>query len=329
MVVRRTGRIHLLSTWDEGVPEEIRQDELFGLSWNPSIALDRLNQIDGTARAETLASDGWSPGSQTTIDAVFPNATLQDAGPMLRHVRGPKTAAELSCICTAAALAEAVLSAILVAVRPGVSSRELIGIYAEAGASLGSSSPPTEAVIWIARPEGGPVPAPRWPWRLPSARPLQAGELIAINPGAFYGGYEGVLGRTFAVGEAADVGALALRDRCQYALDATIGMCRPGSTGADLVAVWTEASGCAPLGVLARGVGLGVEPPVIGQNTGSAEVLEEGLVLAVSGSMRMPDGSPGAVGGVFCQDMVLVGAAGPTVLTRYGEGSGGPARSSV
>ena len=35
VVVRSTGRVHLLSTWDEGVPPEIAREDLYPLSWNP------------------------------------------------------------------------------------------------------------------------------------------------------------------------------------------------------------------------------------------------------------------------------------------------------
>ena len=319
VVVRRTGRVHLLSTWDEGVPEEIRREELFGLSWNPSIAGARLRQVEGAAGADVLASDGWSPGAQTMIDTVFAGTTLTDAGPLLRRVRSPKSEDELTCIRVAASLAEAVLSVVVAALRPGVSSRELIGIYAEAAASLGSASVPSEAAVWVAaRDAEGGDGRRAWPGRLPSERRLEAGELVAINPGAFYGGYEGVLGRSLAVGEEAARPAIELHRRCRTALDATIAMCRPGATGADLVRTWRAASGAEAPDVLARGVGLGAEPPVIGRDTGHPEVLDKGVVLAVGGAMPMAGNLPTSVGGVFEQDMILVGAEGPEVLTRYG-----------
>src|SRR5262249_52454800 len=36
VVVRETARVHLLSTWDEGVPPEITRDDLYRMSWNPA-----------------------------------------------------------------------------------------------------------------------------------------------------------------------------------------------------------------------------------------------------------------------------------------------------
>ena len=35
VVVRETGAIHLLSTWDEGVPDDIPHENLYGIAWNP------------------------------------------------------------------------------------------------------------------------------------------------------------------------------------------------------------------------------------------------------------------------------------------------------
>ncbi len=313
VIVRRTGRMHLLSTWDEGVPEEIGREDLFGLSWNPAIATARLKGIEGAAGAAVLASDGWSPSAQTLIEAVFPGASLGDAGPLLRRSRSAKSWDEVACIHTAVCLAEGILGAIREAVRPGVSSRQLVARYGEAAASLGSTSPPTEAVIWTSPPERPGVSRRSWPWRLPSDRPLVAGELVGLNPGAFYAGYEGTLGRTLAVGgEASDV-AMALDRRCREGLDATIAACRLGATGFDLLAAWKAATGVEPPEVLARGVGLGTEPPIIGRGVGGAEVIDAGVVLAVSGSIS----SPGGDSGVLAEDVVLVGADGPTILTRY------------
>src|SRR6185312_13077205 len=47
VVVRDTGRVHLLSTWDEGVPPEIGRDDLYGLSWSPANLAASLAAIPG------------------------------------------------------------------------------------------------------------------------------------------------------------------------------------------------------------------------------------------------------------------------------------------
>ena len=43
VLVRATGAIHLLSTWDEGVPDDIPHENLYGIAWNP------MNTIVGAA----------------------------------------------------------------------------------------------------------------------------------------------------------------------------------------------------------------------------------------------------------------------------------------
>ncbi|MDT5215554.1 MAG: Xaa-Pro dipeptidase, partial [Mycobacterium sp.] len=40
VMMRGTGEIHLNSSWDEGMPEEIDHDHLYGLAWNPMTLVD-------------------------------------------------------------------------------------------------------------------------------------------------------------------------------------------------------------------------------------------------------------------------------------------------
>src|SRR5580658_10982488 len=35
VVVRATGAVHLVSSWDEGIPDDIPHDHLFGITWSP------------------------------------------------------------------------------------------------------------------------------------------------------------------------------------------------------------------------------------------------------------------------------------------------------
>ncbi len=92
----------------------------------------------------------------------------------------------------------------------------------------------------------------------------------------------------------------------------------PGATGADLVAAWTSSGEALPAAPLAHGVGLGVEPPIIGAGVGASGVLAPGTVLAVTGWV----GEEG-VGGVLERDLVLVTDGDPQVLTDDGRGPAG------
>src|SRR6478752_7769317 len=56
VVVRATGAIHLVSTWDEGVPDDIPHEHLFGITFNSQNTLAMLTGIDGAATARTVAT---------------------------------------------------------------------------------------------------------------------------------------------------------------------------------------------------------------------------------------------------------------------------------
>ncbi|HET6963313.1 MAG TPA: M24 family metallopeptidase [Acidimicrobiales bacterium] len=309
VVVAATGRVHLLSTWDEGVPDEIPHRDLFGLSWNPAIASARLRAIEGLDAASRVATDGWGTGAAQLIASLCPRADVVDGGGLIRQARAAKSPDEMACLFTAAAAAEAGLSALSAALRPGVTERELVGVYAERLASIGMACPPTEGVVWVSTDSSRPR-------RVPSDRRLQAGDLVALNPGASFAGYEVTVGRTRVVGSPSQPGlsqgALATR----AALDAVIGTCRPGATGADLLDAWERYGGTTLYEPLAWGLGLGVEAPVIGPGRlGRSAGIRAGAVLAVQ-AWTFTEG----VGGILEQDVIAVGPEGPTVVTRSRSG---------
>lgn len=197
VVLGATGAIHLLSTWDEGVPTEIGHESLYGLSWNPARLLANLRAIPDTAALRRVGTDGWSPGSAGLFQEWLPGAEVVDGGPALLQARSVKTADELACLVTAAAAAEAGLAAMVAALEPGVTERQLLAVHAGTIAGLGLPTPPTEAVA-TATPLHGPV-ARRY---LATERPAAEGELVLLTGAALYAGYEATVGRTWLVGRA-------------------------------------------------------------------------------------------------------------------------------
>jgi Xaa-Pro aminopeptidase len=289
----------MLSTWDEGVPPEIPHANLFGLKWNPANLLVGLAAIPGIRDVRRVGTDSLSPGLDQFIAAFAPNATLVDAGPALWEARTPKSRDEVTCIETATAVAEAALTAMQDALRPGTSERELTGAYLEAISRLGSPTPPTEAVA-CATPRSGPVTLRQ----VPSSALIGPRQLVVLNPGAMYAGYEGGVGRTAAVGDPSSAQRL-LASRCRAALDAVVDRCRAGARGADLQR--DDAS------VLVHGLGLGAEPPVVSADTGHDAVLTTGMVLSVQAWVAET-----GTGGVLERDVVHVVDGTPRVLSRYG-----------
>jgi hypothetical protein len=90
--------------------------------------------------------------------------------------------------------------------------------------------------------------------RIPTERRVEPGEPVVFEGGAVYDGYAGVVGRTRDVDDTWSTLA---------------GVLHPGATGADIAAAHPHAT--------ARGIGLGLEPPITG-----ADVLEQGMTLAIT-----------------------------------------------
>ena len=201
VAVRETGRVHLLSTWDEGVPPEIGRDDLYRLSWNPANLAADLAKIPGLRGARRVGTDGLSPLFAGLIPQLVTPAELVDAAPVMTAARRTKTPDEITCLEVASAIAEAALSAMEGALAPGITERELLGIYDERIASLGAPMPPSESVCF-ATPLHGPVRFRH----LASDRPIGEGELVVLAPGALYAGYEAGLARTRVAGNTGPAG---------------------------------------------------------------------------------------------------------------------------
>ena len=308
VAVRQTERVHLLSTWDEGVPPEIGHDDLYGLSWNPANLAAALAAIPGLRESRRVGTDGLTPMFSGLLSQLVTSGELVDAAPVIQAARRIKTPDEITCLDVAAAIAEAALSALEDALAPGVAERDLLGVYYERVAGLGAPIPPSESVCF-ATPTSGPV---RFRY-LASDRPVKDGELVVLAPGALYAGYQAGLARTRVAGSTATATAAELATRCARSMDTLLSACRPGNTGADLYRAW-ESSGNRESPVpLAHGLGLGAEPPLIGLGRGSDALLEEGMVLSVQ-SWVTEEG----VGGCLERATVRIENTGSTTLTRYG-----------
>jgi Xaa-Pro dipeptidase len=304
VVIRKTGAIHLLSTWDEGVPDDIPHENLYGIAWNPMNTISVLKGIDGAADAKRVGTDALSPGFAQLLPVAFPNAELVDGELAMRAARRIKTPEEVVSLREAIRVAEVGLAAAVAELRPGISEKTLAGVLLEAMAAGGVSTPSTQDAAWVTSREH--------PWRRASDDGIvRAGDLVAFSAGVLDGGYTGEVGRTWPVGELNGAGDLyrrwdALWDRLYEA-------CQPGAPAIDLLAAYQAAGVELPPMPIARGLGLGFDPPVVSQHlpaTAAEERLEAGMVLAVTGYVWQS-----GVGAVFGREAVLITPAGPEVLT--------------
>ena len=306
VVVRESARVHLLSSWDEGVPPEISHDDLYPLYWDPRNLAAALATIPGLREARRVGTDGLTPMFEGLLSQFGTSAEQVDGAAVMATVRRIKTRDEMTCLEVAAALAEAALSALEDALQPGVTERELLGIYYERVASLGAPIAPTESVCF-ATPTHGPVRFRH----LPSDRPVGDGELVVFTPSALYVGYEAGVARTRLAGRSRSSSAAKLATRCAESMDALLSACRHGNIGADLYRAWDGAGNPQPTITLAHGLGLGAEAPLIGLGRGRDAPLEEGMVLSVQ-SWVAEEG----VGGCLERATVRIESAGSSTLTR-------------
>jgi Xaa-Pro dipeptidase len=302
-VVRSTGEIHLNSTWDEGIPDDIPHDHLYGLAWNPMTLIKVLQGIDGAATARRVGTDALTPSFAKLLPMAFPNAELVDGEEALRAARRIKTPDEVAALCGALRVAEDSLATAVRELHAGVTEQALTGVMLEAQAAGGVSTPATQDGAWVTSREH--------PWRRArSGGRIESGDLVAFAAGVLADGYVGEVGRTWPVG---NVDASELYERWNNLWDRLIAACRPGTPTSDLLAAYEAAGEPLPPMPVAHGLGLGFDPPVVTPQlraTATEEILEPGMVLAVTGYVWQE-----GVGAVFGREAVLVTASGPEVLT--------------
>jgi Xaa-Pro aminopeptidase len=308
MLVRSTGSIHLMSTWDEGIPEDIPRENLFGLTWNPMKTIEVLRRVEGTAGARRVGTDAMSPTFAQVLPVAFPAAELVDGEVAMRAARRIKTAAELAVLRQAVAVAETSLAKAVAELRPGVTAKELTGVLLEAAAAGGATIPADQ--------EAAVVTSREHPWRHAGGDGRAApGDLVAFTAGVVADGYIAEVGRTCAVASAAGVGEVpeALAARGDRVWDRLLTACRPGAPASDLLDAYTGVGEPLPPMPVARGLGLGFDPPVVTgglPRTAAEERIEPGMVLALTSYVW-----EAGTGAAFRRDSVLVTENGPELLT--------------
>ena len=306
VLVRDGGEVHLLSTWDEGIPDDIPHENLYGIAWNPMNTIANLIKIPGAATARRVGSDALSPGFANLLPMAFPRAEFVDGEPAMRAARRIKTPEEIVALRESIRVAELGLGAAVAKLRDGAPVRELTAVLLEAMTAGGVSTPAHQDAVWVT--------AKDHPWRRANGDGcVHTGDLVAFSSGVLDRGYIGEVGRTWPVGQADNAAAAVLFRRASDLTEALLAACRPGVSASELLAVYERAGEPLPAMPVAHGLGVGFDAPVVAAQlsaTASAEVLEPGMVLAVTGYV-FDEG----VGAVFRRDTVVITPAGCDVLT--------------
>ncbi len=305
VLVRATGSVHLLSTWDEGIPEDIPHENLYGISFNAMNFLTVLQGIEGAATARTVATDAMTPSASQLLPKAFPSAELIDAEPLLRRARRVKTPEEVEAIRLSVRIAERSLDEAEAALAPGVTERQLTGVFMEAMASAGVTTPAGQDVAWIT--------SRQHPWHRASRdAPVGRGDLVAFEAGVILGGYVGELGRTHAVGADAVIDS-ALLGRWNELWDRLLAACRVGAPLTALLDAYDAAGVPPPPMPVARGLGLGFDLPIVTHalpRTAAEQQVEVGMVLALTAYVWQE-----GTGAVYGQEPLLITDSGPELLS--------------
>ena len=302
VAVRATRDIYLLSTWDEGVPDDIPHDHLYGITWNPMNYVKVLQGID--ARPKRVGTDAMSPLFAQLLPMAFPEAAIVDGGPALSQARRIKTNEEVDAIRAAIIVAETSMAAAVADLRSGVSERQLAGVFMDAMASAGVTTPLTQDVARIVSTRGSTA-----------GEPVRAEDLVAFHAGVVANGYAGEVGRTWPVelnGKTAAVTELYRRSDLLWA--ALLDACTPGAPASAVLQAYRTAGEPIPTLPIGRGLGLGYDDPVIVAalpTTAATERLDPGVVVVLTASVH-----DDAVGSVITHDPVLITADGPEVLSH-------------
>ena len=286
-------------------------------TWADSVA-NRLRELkldagrigtDGLAGA--LDPDGWVPHAVfTRLTSLLPKASFVGLEDMLEKVRSIKSAEELDLLRKAAKLGDLMLSTCRDIARPGVKECEVYAGMMQAMMANGGEEP----TLFLWNCDRYPYPHP---FRVPTTRPMQRGDLIICEMHPKFGGYFTHIERTFCLGEP-EKQQLAIYDGCLAAYRRGLENFGPGksiSFALDAVKEETDARG---LGICEAGVhghGLAsLEYPryrhhAIADDREAIKVVgdrfEPGMVFAFNIDLFDPSWHDGKTGCVFAETVEI------------------------
>ncbi len=269
-----------------------------------------------TALAEALMEMGLSKAdigierhflTAADVDRLgrdLPQARLRGADRLFDQVRAVKTPDELEILTRGACVTEGAIQATFQAARPGQSEKavadDLSGRVLHAGA--------TSQWITLAVGANTPVNHP-----FPSSKPLSPGEILRVDVGGTFQGYQSDVARTAAIATVTPEQE-SVYHRLREAQRQTIEAARPGVRACDLyftcgreleqrgLSMTSQAAG--------HGLGIGMhEFPVLhGRETAP---IQPGMVLNMEPAVLDAQGFL-----YHLEDLFVVTEAGPTILTR-------------
>jgi Xaa-Pro aminopeptidase len=294
-------------TWaPESVPATLGTDVRHGLEleWDEGAAELARSLPSGRLAVDDLTMPCWR---------VLASREPTDASVALTAAKIVKTADELECIRRAQAINEAAIADVEALALPGVPATEISGHFLRRILELGASGNTVDPV-WQVMPhaiaEGpysvtGDVVFPT----VTTDRRFVAGDVVFVDTGMHYEGYQSDYGHTWVIGGDVDDRQREHARRWVDTVDAVLDVVKPGVTARDLTRATGEVYGRRPWLAhlyLAHGTGTdSAEMPYVGTDLGEdfdeSVVLAPGMVLVLE-PVIWEDGR----GGFRAEDIVAV-----------------------
>jgi len=273
----------------------------------------------GLARALEIKRLAFEPEGMTharflETRKVMKGIKLVPAGSGIARLRAVKNADEVRLISRAAGIARRAFNDVTPRIRPGMKESTLSLILETRMRELGGGQAPFPAIV-----ASGPRGA--LPHGVASEKKMKKGELVTVDFGAVYQGYQSDQTITFCLGRP-NKKQREIYGAVREAHDLAIAAVRPGAKCKAVDAVARDAIKERGFGEyfghgLGHGVGLEThEEPMLSPRSQSA--LAAGMVVTIEPGIYIP-----GFGGVRIEDMVLVTRKGCRLLTA----SGGPLRT--
>jgi Xaa-Pro aminopeptidase len=240
--------------------------------------------------------------------------TVVDGQQLMSDARVIKTQDEIELLNTSAMMVDAAYHELYMAMKPGMSENQAVGLVNKVLYDLGSEY--VEAVNAISGERCNPHP------HIFSDRVFRPGDPAYYDILHSYMGYRTCYYRTFTIGFASRA-MIDAYTRCREYLDAAIELVRPGRTTAEIASVWPKAQefgfpneeACFGL-QYGHGIGLAIwEKPVISRlvSLEHSHEIKPGMVFALETFWPSTDGWSAA----RIEEEIVVTPAGHEVITRF------------
>jgi Xaa-Pro aminopeptidase len=256
-------------------------------------------------RTLAFEAQGMTVERHAALTLLAGSPRLVPLGHLVEELRTVKDEAEIELLARACALTDETFAAVLGAIRPGRTERELAILIERTMVDLGAEAPAFDTIV-----ASGPNGA--IPHHSPGGRVLARGDLVTIDCGARHAGYHADMTRTVALGPPAPW-QREIYDVVAAAQLAGVAAAVPGADVGDIDATARAMIAAAGHGDhfghgLGHGVGLEVhEAPMLGP--GRTGTLEDRVPVTVEPGIYLP-----GKGGVRIEDTLVVRTAGPAAL---------------